>query len=165
MADRAYLLMDFYNEPAFWKAVAAAFGFLSVVVGSIRYLARVQYLYIQKNIMVKAKFDSSIEKLRQDTILKTIEGLKETVNLIEPLIAKHEIKMGTLEIALKNIESLERQLTLQTDDLKISYENFARVIPKVTASGQLLLDRMIKIETEILKLKEGSENIYVTTKK
>lgn len=157
--------MDFYNQPAFWKAVAAAFAFLTAVVGAIRYLARVQYLYIQKNIMVKAKFDSSIEKLKSDNINMAIEGLKKTVGYIEPLLQIHETKMGAMEASIKIIQSLERQFQMSTDDLKVSYDNFARVIPKVTASGQLLLDRMIKIETELKVLKEGSANVFVTTRK
>lgn len=157
--------MDFWNEPAFWKAVAAAFAFLSAVVGSLRYLARVQYLYIQKNIMVKARFDSSIEKLKTDNINLTIESLKKAVGHIEPMLQIHEAKMVGMEASIKTIQSLERQFKDSAEDLKISYDNFARVIPKVTASGQLLLDRMQRIETQILELKEGSGNFFVTTKK
>lgn len=148
--------MAFYNEPGFWV-------FLTTFIGSIRWLARVFYLYKQRNLMVKAKFDSTIEKLKSDNIAKAIEGLNVTVEKIQSIIQIHEVKMGTLEVSLKNIESLERSLTLNTDNLKSSYDDFNRIIPKIAASGQLLLDRVQKIETEILKFQNG--DIFVRTKK
>lgn len=148
--------MAFYNEPGFWV-------FLTTFIGSVRWLARVFYLYKQRNLMVKAKFDSTIEKLKSDNIAKAIEGLNVTVEKIQSIIQIHEVKMGTLEVSLKNIESLERSLTLNTDNLKSSYDDFNRIIPKIAASGQLLLDRVQKIETEILKFQNG--DIFVRTKK
>lgn len=155
--------MSFYNEPGFWGAVAAAFSFLTAVVASTRWLLRVLYIYRQKNLLIKARLESSIEKLKSENIALALEGIRKTIGHIEPIVQIHQVKMGTLEVALKNIESLERSLALQTDELKSSYENFNRIIPKITASGQLLLDRVQKMETEIINFKNG--DFMVRTKK
>lgn len=155
--------MSFYNEPGFWTAVATAFSFLTAVVASIRWLLRVLYIYRQKNLLIKARLESSIEKLKSENIALAIEGLKKTIGHIEPIVQIHEVKMGTLEVSLKNIESLERNLAFLTDELKIGYKNFNIIVPKITASGQLLLDRVQKMETEIINFKNG--DFMVRTKK
>lgn len=148
--------MDFYNQAGFW-------AFLTAMVGTMRWLARVVYIYNQKNLMVKAKFDSSIEKLKSDNIDKAIASLKLTLGNIEPMVKLHEIKMGSLDASLKNIALYESNLKSMTDDLQISYKNFNTIVPKITASGQLLMDRMVKLETEIIEFKNG--DIFVRTKK
>lgn len=151
-------MVPFYNSPGFW-------GFLTALVGSVRYLLRVAHVYISRQN--KEKFDQNIkvENIHADTTNRTLKGLNDAMNQIIPMVKHHEEVVKNLEKSCQMVGMIEGNLTKMFEPLKTQHEEFLRIVPKMTASWQKLVDEFADLKTEVQVLKKGSGNVFVTTKK
>lgn len=141
------------TDPGFW---GPAFTFLTALVGASRWLLKVTFVYSQKANVQKARLDSDVQRMKDDHLQKTLLALKEIVDRILPVIEAHTKK-------LEDIDRIHTDTIAMMSDLKTQYSTFHMKIETVHAGGNLLMNRLDKIETEIIDLKNG--NILVRTKK
>jgi hypothetical protein len=150
--------MAFYNEPGFW-------AFLTTMIGSIRWLSRVIYLYVERTNERRAKLELSLENIKADNSYKTLSGLAQAMATIMPMVKHHEELVQNLEKSIQGVKLVEQGLMNVVAPLNEQYAKFNTIVPKMTASLQLAVDEISKMKTEILVLKRGSDNVFVTTKK
>jgi hypothetical protein len=139
--------------------------FLTAITGVVRYLINYHFDKQNQVNVEKSKLDLSVERLKADNSLRTIEGLSKVVIEIIPMVKHHEEVVKKLDDSVQMVGMIEKNLTTMVKPLKEQYEEFNRVIPKATASLMLVMEDVAKIKTEILQLKKGSGNVFVTTKK
>lgn len=154
--------MHFYDIPSFWAALVTYSG---LIIAAIRYLIgfffkkKDESLDKQREInLEKSKLDLSSEQLKADNSLRTIEGLSRLVVEIIPVVKEQREEV-------KRVRVVQENLTAMLKPLQDKYEEFNRIVPKATASLQQVLDDVAEMKTEIIQLKKGSPNVFVTTKK
>jgi chromosome segregation ATPase len=150
--------MTFYNEPGFW-------AFLISTYGTIRWLSRVIYLYVERTNERKASLELSVENVRADNAYKTIQSLVDAMSKIQPMVKRHEDLITSAEKNTEGLKILVQGLVNIVNPLNEGYTKFNTIVPKMTASIQLAVDEIAKMKTEILVLKKGSDMVFVTTKK
>lgn len=154
--------MDLLKDPGFW---GPAFGFLTALVAALRWLAKVIFIYVGRSNIQKAQLDSSVEKMKMDNTVKLVGILKQTMDEIKPVLKEHSDILGGFRASFDLMQTVESEATNMMRELKAQYVSFNVQVSKFSLIGDNLMGRMKEIETEILKLKKGSENIFVTTKK
>lgn len=157
------MIMDVFKDVAFWGPL---FGFLTAIVGCIRWLMRAAFVYKLKSVEAKKIADE--QKSARDTqLLKT---LNETLSRIVPVVEKHSTIIKTFEstaskvfisesriaISVKENEALAKELGIKMGNLGSSLMNTNLVVKD-------LVPRLDKIETEIIKIK--NDWVFVRTKK
>lgn len=152
--------MDFLKDPRFWGPM---FGFLTALMGFVRWLLRVAFVYRQKADLNKAHLDSSVEKMKTDNAIRLATTLKETIDKMKPTIEQHSIVLEGFKHSFDLMIAIEADATKMMKDLKVQYGNFTSEIMKFSAIGDGLLGRMKNIETEVEILKSG--NLFIRTKK
>lgn len=123
--------MNFFNQPAFWTFLVATFSGLFA-------LLKVNAIYKGRLLVIKAKFEASVEKLKADNIQKALDGLAE----IKPMVLRHEVLMRDLENSTKMVGMIEKEMTAQFGTLSHQYEEFQRKLQNVTISFQTTIDRV-----------------------
>lgn len=154
--------MHFYNEQSFWYFLSISF---TSIVAAIRWLIGVFFKKQSAVNLEKSKLDLSVEHLKADTSLRTIEGLSKFVVELVPRIKKLEEVNLKFETSVAKFDATEKNMISAMEPLKVQYEEFNRIVPKVTASMQTVIDEVAKIKTEVIQLKKGSPNVFVTQKK
>lgn len=161
--------MDILKDPRFWGPL---FGFLGTLVGFTRWLLRVSFIYSQKraetlrrNNVEKARLDTSVEQMKLDNSVRLITILQDAINEMKPILNQHSKLLEGFRHSFDLMQTIEGEATQMMSSLKVQYQNFLPQIQKFNGIGDSIMDRMKSIETEIKILKEGSGNVYVTTKK
>lgn len=148
------------RDPNIWTAL---FSFLGSVMVGLFGLIKAYFFSKDKSDLKKAKLDASIERLKADNTIKLIEYLKETVDKIKPLVEHHERVVSGLNGTILKFEKGEMYLTDMMLSLKIQYDNFNSRMDKVVAGGDLITDKIKKLESDVSFLKSG--NVFVKNKK
>lgn len=143
------MIRDIVRDPAFW-------AFMTALVGSIRWLARVFYLYRRDNITKKYQLEASIERLKTDNAFKILSELKEVVN-------KHELLICELNASVKEMSKTQVNMTGIMKTLSSQYIEFQNRMTNVSSGASLVMDKVKSIETEVLEMKSG--NYFIRTKK
>lgn len=136
--------MALITHPAFWTSIASLFGLLKMF-----------FVYYEKSQEKGARLDMSVERFKADNIQKSVDYLNGVVSRIEPLVVKHEALMIDLDNSTKMVGMIEKELTGQFATLSRQYEGFETRIVKTTASFQLLVDRVDRMDKD-LKIKLGT---------
>ena len=147
-----------FHDPGFW-------GFMTAFIGVSRWLLRVFFIYQRRNNTEKARLDISVENIKKENSIKTISGLRDAVAAIIPVVARHQEVVERLEKSVSGIKDVETRLTKMSEELNNRFAEFNRVVPQMTTSVRCVVEEIQNIKTEILELKKGSGNIFVTTKK
>ena len=113
------------------------------------------FVYYEKSQEKGARLDMSVERFKADNIQKSVDYLNGVVSRIEPLVVKHEALMIDLDNSTKMVGMIEKELTGQFATLSRQYEGFETRIVKTTASFQLLVDRVDRMDKD-LKIKLGT---------
>lgn len=142
--------------PGFW-------AFLGVLGGGVRYLIRVIFISKSKTNREKASLDASVERIKADTAIKIATSLKEVVDKIKPLVEQHELAISQLNHSIIQAGGIEKDMTKMMLTLQVYYDNFQSRMNQVHAGGELIKDRLEKMETEIKQMKNG--NVFIRNKK
>jgi predicted nucleic acid-binding Zn-ribbon protein len=147
-----------FREPAFW-------AFSTACVGCIRWLARVFYLYAEKKIKAKADAESGSEKIKSDYAVQTVTAIKGVVDSLLPVIERHESTLLKIDSSIKDLTAIHQKTDQMMSELNLQYEGFQSRMNQVNKGAELVMDKIKSIETEIVELKKGSGNVFVTQKK
>lgn len=127
--------MAFYNEPAFWTFLGTTFaGFFGVI--------KFYFVHQDRTNESRAKQNMSVERFKADNIKKSVDYLMDVQGRLEPLVLKHEAIVGELDKSTKMVGMIEQNLTSMFRELQSQYEGFESRVTKMTASYQLLVDRV-----------------------
>lgn len=140
--------VNFYTEPAFW-------AFLTASVSSIFGLIRMAFVYYGRSQERGAKLSMSVERFKADNVQKSLDYLNGVVARIEPLVTKHEDAVKALDETTKMVAMVEKNLTAMFRSLQSQYEGFEGRITNITASYQLLVDRVDALNKDF-KIKLGT---------
>ena len=151
----------FYSEPTFW-------GFLTAVAGAIRYLMRVQNMY-------RLRADRALNSYQMSLIRALDQQVKEMKPVVEAhakAIEEHTKIVNAFQGSAIQITDSENRITRQVDDagvmmkaLKTQFSTFQDTAFKQESLIIGFTKEIESIRTEILQLKKGSGNVFVTTKK
>jgi hypothetical protein len=152
-------MIQLMHDTNFW-------GFMAAVIAAARWLIRVVFISRHKTNIEKAKLDSSVERLKTDNAIRLATILQATVDQMKPTIAEHSKILTGFQHSFDLMMSVEGEATHMMKELKIQYGNFTNEIQKFNSSNvDAILGRVKNIESEIKVLKEGSGNVFITTKK
>lgn len=161
--------MEFTKDPGFWV-------FLTALVGVVRWLLKVTFVYLARSQEKKAKLENdnnvnnarlmtSVEMLKMDNTVKLVGILKQTMDEIKPVLTEHSEILSGFRASFDLLQTVESEATNMMMELKTQYASFNKEVARFNLIGDNLMGRMKAIETEILELKKGSGNVYVTSKK
>lgn len=136
--------MELITHPAFWTSIASLFG-----------LVKMFFVYYEKSQVNGANLSASVERLKADNIQKSVDCLSGFMARIDPLVLKHEIMLKEVNDAILHIGIIEKGLKGMISDVSAIHEDFKTKIINTTASFQLLVDRVDKIDRDY-KIKLGT---------
>lgn len=158
--------MNPFHDISFW---AGLFSFLGSLIASSKWLIRGYFVSKQKSAQLQAHLDMGLEKFKATEAGKFMVILKESVDQIIPvmeshskLIADHTSMVATLERSVKTMSLAQEEMREMMKTLKIQYDNFQSRMNSVTVGGEMVMEKLKGIETEVLHLKSG--NIFIKTK-
>jgi len=138
-------MTQLFHDGPFWV-------FMTTLVGAIRWLVKVIYVYKMKHTIFKNQME-----------MKVVDTLKKVVEDIKPMIERHEASIGKLEVSIQNMAVIYSNMTEMMASLQKNYEAFESRMSKVSEGANIVMDRVRAMETEIINFKNG--NIFIRTKK
>jgi prophage DNA circulation protein len=134
----------FFSNPAFWASVASLFGLLKMF-----------FVYYEKSQVNGANLSASVERLKADNLQKSADTFNGFMARIDPLVLQHEVALKEIKDAILHISVIEKGLRGMVNDVQAIHEDFKAKIITSTASMQLLIDRVNKMDQD-LKMKLGT---------
>lgn len=137
--------MDFYTEPTFWT-------FMGTAIASLFGLIKFYFIHQDRSNEGKAKLNMSVERFKADNIQKSIDYLNGVVARIDPMVLKHEAIVTELDKSVKMVGMIEQNLSSMFRSPQSQYEGFEGRVTKMTASYQLLVDRVDALDKKFGKV-------------
>lgn len=143
--------------------LASIFGFLTACVVSLRWLMKCLYEYIRKAQLAKGEIDSRTEKLKAAFMASAIEDLQNIVSQkIVPVVREHTSELKAFKIYFDKLTNHHQMLaTLVHDAQGVSqsakdyFELQQQKLNAIQAGGNLISERIEKVEQDVVKLKGG----------
>jgi hypothetical protein len=137
--------MDFLSLPSFWTAMASVMAF-------IFWMIKIIFLKIERSNNQRAELQLSVENLKNDNIMKSINYLNEVMDTIKPMVLQHEVLMKQVMESVKMVGTIEKGLNAMSLDLVKKYDEFQQKLVNITVSFQKTMDRVDNMDKKMANL-------------